>query len=195
MFFSWNDVRSVNSVNYSLHTTLSYNSSFYRSTRINKFIVSNQQEDDINNLLAELSGFSVPTPNATTAITDNAPLKEEDLQQYVLNKTKALIEAGLGAVQDLTPSVVAGSDSREIDALSKLMASTAQSIDTLQKIALINKKAEQDEKLEKIKIEGKKEIAKLQQGPQHVTNANILIASREEIMKKLFTSSNEIDIQ
>lgn len=195
MFFGRNDICSIDSVNYGLHTSTSYNSSFYPSTRINKFIVSNQQEDDIDNLLAELSGFSVPTPNATTAIADNTPLKEEDLQQYVLNKTKALIEAGLGAVQDLTPSVVAGSDSREIDALSKLMASTAQSIDTLQKIALINKKAEQDERLEKVRIEGKKEVAKLQQGPQHVTNTNILVASREEIMKKLFGEPpKQIDI-
>lgn len=153
------------------------------------------QDDDISSLLTELTSFNIPAPNTTNALKDDSPLKEEDLEQYVLNKTKALIEAGLGAVQDLTPSVVAGSDSREIDALSKLMASTAQSIEALQKIALINKKAERDEKLEKIKLEGKKEVAKLQQGPQHVTNANILVASREEIMKKLFGSSaKEIDI-
>jgi acetyl-CoA carboxylase alpha subunit len=145
--------------------------------------------DDISTLLDELSNFTPATPNTQKAIVNQEPLKEEDVQQYFLNKTKALIEAGLGAVQDLTPSVVGGSDSREIEALSKLMASTAQALDTLQRTALIDKKADRDEKLEKIKLEGKKEISLLTKGPNQVTNNNILIASREEIMKKLFASS------
>lgn len=143
-------------------------------------------EDDISNLLDELNTFSIPAPNTQKAAQDETPLKEEDLHQYFLNKTKALVETGLGAVQDLTPSVVAGSDAKEIEALSKLMASTAQALDTLQKTALIHKKADRDEKLEKIRIDGRKEVALLTQGPQHVTNNNILVASREEIMKKLF---------
>lgn len=146
----------------------------------------NDSDDDISNLLDELSSFSMPAPNVQRAIQDNTPLNEHEVQQYVLNKTKALIEAGLGAVQDLTPGVVAGSDSREIEALSKLMASTAQALDSLQKNSLIDKKADRDEKLERIRIEGRKEVAQLAQGPQQITNNNILVASREEIMKKLF---------
>jgi len=142
--------------------------------------------DDISSLLDEIGSFSLPSQNTQKAAQDTTPLKEEDLEQYFLNKTKALVEAGLGAVQDLTPGIVAGSDSREIEALSKLMASTAQSLETLQKIALINKKAERDQKLEKIRQDGRKEVAMLTQGPQNITNNNILIASREEIMKKLF---------
>ena len=148
--------------------------------------------DDITTLLDELSNFTPAIPNTQKALVNEEPLKNEDVQQYFLNKTKALIEAGLGAVQDLTPSVVGGSDSREIEALSKLMASTAQALDTLQKTALIDKKADRDERLEKIKLEGKKEIATLAKGPQQITNNNILIASREEIMKKLFASTEDI---
>jgi hypothetical protein len=148
-------------------------------------------DDDISNLLDELSTFTPPTPNTQKAIVDETPLKEEDLRQYVLNKTKALVEAGLGAVQDLTPSVVASSDAREIDALSKLMTSTAQALDALQKSALIDKKADRDEQLEKIKHESRKEVAMLTRGPQNVTNNNILVASREEIMKKLFGSNEQ----
>ncbi len=148
-------------------------------------------DDDISNLLDELNNFSPPAPNTQKAAQDTTPLKDEDVQQYFLNKTKALVEAGLGAVQDLTPSVVAGSDSREIEALSKLMASTAQALETLQKTALIDKKADRDEKLEKLRVQGRKEVAMLTQGPQHVTNNNILVASREEIMKKLFGENKQ----
>lgn len=148
--------------------------------------------DDISTLLDELNNFTPATPNTQKAMVDVEPLKNEDVQQYVLNKTKALIEAGLGAVQDLTPSVVGGSDSREIEALSKLMASTAQALDTLQRTALIDKKADRDERLERVKLEGKKEMSLLTKGPQQITNNNILIASREEIMKKLFASTEDI---
>ncbi len=148
-------------------------------------------DDDISNLLDELSTFTPPTPNTQRATVEDTPLKEEDLKQYFLNKTKALVEAGLGAVQDLTPNVVASSDAREIDALSKLMASTAQALDALQKSALIDKKADRDEQLEKIKHESRKEVAMLTRGPQNVTNNNILVASREEIMKKLFGTNEQ----
>lgn len=146
----------------------------------------NNSDDDISDLLDELNNFSVPAPNTQRATQETAPLAEEDLQQYFLNKTKALVEVGLGAVQDLTPSVVASSDSKEIEALSKLMASTAQALDTLQKTSLINKKADRDEKLEALRIAGRKEMAALTQGSRGVTNNNILVASQEEIMKKLF---------
>ncbi len=161
------------------------------STALSKIIVNTSDNDDINMLIDELNTFSLPSANAKKAVQEEVPLKEEDLQQYFLNKTKSLIEAGLGAVQDLTPGIVAGSDSKEIEALSKLMASTAQALDTLQKTALIDKKANRDESLERIRLEGKKEIAQLRQGPQSITNNNILVASREEIMKKLFSKEKE----
>lgn len=147
----------------------------------------NDDNGDISSLIDELSSFSLPAPNTQRAAQDESPLHPEDLQQYFLNKTKALVEAGIGAVQDLTPGIVAGSDAREIEALSKLMTSASQALEALQKTALIDKKADRDEQLEHIKIQGRKEVAQLTQGPQHVTNNNILVASREEIMKKLFS--------
>ncbi len=147
--------------------------------------------DDISNLLDELDNFTPPTPNVQRAMVDTTPIEPKDVEQYIINKTKALIEAGLGAVQDLTPSVVSGSDSREIEALSKLMASTAQALDTLQKSALIDKKSDRDEQMEKLKLQGKKELAQLANAPQQVTNNNFLVTSREEIMKQLFRSSAE----
>ena len=67
------------------------------------------------------------------------------------------------------------------------MTSASQALEALQKTALIDKKAGRDVELEYIKIQGRKEVAQLTQGPQHVTNNNILVASREEIMKKLFS--------
>jgi hypothetical protein len=143
--------------------------------------------DDIQTLLDELSGFHMPAANTDEALKSEPILNIEDTEQYFLNKTKAIIDASVGAVQDLTQSTVHGGDAKDVEALSKLVASTAQALDTLNKTNLINKKADRDEQLEVLKLKGKKEIALLRQGPTHVTNNNVLVASREEIMKRLLS--------
>lgn len=150
--------------------------------------------DDITSLLDELSSFNIPAPHTQKVAEDRSPLNPNDLQQYVLNKSKALVETTLGAVQDLTPGVVAGSDAKEIEALSKLASSTAMALEAIQKMALIDKKADRDEQLERIKIEAKKELIALDQGPKQVTN-NILVASREDIMKKLFNKEETLKLE
>lgn len=149
-------------------------------------------EDDIQTLLDELSSFEMPAPNTHKALEADPVLNKEDTEQYFLNKTKAVIEASVGAVQDLTQSTVHGGDARDVDALAKLIASTAQMLDALNKTNLIDKKADRDEQLERVRIEGRKEITLLNQGPKQITNNNILVATREEIMKKLNNETKEI---
>lgn len=148
-------------------------------------------EDDIQTLLDELSSFEMPAPNTKKAFETDPVLNKEDTEQYFLNKTKAIIEASVGAVQDLTQATTSSGDSRDVEALAKLIASTAQMLDALNKTNLIDKKADRDEQLERIRIEGRKEVAQLNQAPKQVTNNNILVASREEIMKKLIMPENE----
>lgn len=145
--------------------------------------------DDLQTLLDELSSFEMPAPNTHKALDADPVLNKEETEQYFLNKTKAIIEASVGAVQDLTQATVHGGDAKDVEALSKLVAATAQMLDTLNKTNLVDKKADRDEQLERIRIEGRKEIAQLTQGPKHITNNNVLVATREEIMKKLLDNS------
>lgn len=133
----------------------------------------------------------MPAPNTKKAIESDPVLNKEDTEQYFLNKTKAVIEASVGAVQDLTQATTSSGDAKDVEALAKLIASTAQMLDALNKTNLIDKKADRDEQLERVRIEGRKEIAQLNQGPKQVTNNNILVASREEIMKKLMQAEDK----
>jgi hypothetical protein len=149
--------------------------------------------DDIQTLLDELSSFHMPSSNTQKAVEADPILNKEETEQYFLNKTKAVIEASVGAVQDLTQATVHGGDAKDVEALSKLVAATAQMLDTLNKTNLVDKKADRDEQLERIRIEGRKEVAQLGQGPKHITNNNVLVATREEIMKKL-TSPSMIEV-
>lgn len=150
-------------------------------------------DDDISSLLDELSSFQMPTTNTQRASLETS-LKKEEAEQFFLDKTKAVIEASVGAIQDLTPATVSGGDAKDVEALAKLVASTAQALDALNKTTLIHKKADRDEQLEKIRIEGRKEVAQLNQGPKQITTNNVLVATREEIMKKLdFKKADLID--
>lgn len=151
--------------------------------------------DDISSLLDELSSFNMPSPNTQRAVQEETPLDPKDLQQYFLNKSKVLVDTTIGAIQDLTPGIVAGSDAKEIEALSKLASSAAQALEAIQKTALIDKKADRDEQMERLRLQGKKEIAQLNQGSQQVTNNNFLVASREDIMKKLFGKEEIIKLE
>jgi len=148
-------------------------------------------EDDIQTLLDELSSFQMPSKNTEKAKEVDPVLNKEDIEQYFLNKTKAVIEASVGAVQDLTQATVQGGDAKDVEALSKLVASTAQMLDTLNKSSLVDKKADRDEQLERIRIEGRKEVAQLNQGPKQITNNNVLVATREEIMKNLLSTNHQ----
>ena len=153
-------------------------------------------DETLDTLISELSSsFEVAETSkvlATQALGSSS-LEEHNVQQYILDKSKAIIDAGVNAVQDMTPYIVQGQDAREIDALSKLVAATAQAIDTLNKKTLIDKKADRDEQLEKIKIQARRELTELQQkNNKNVTNNNIVIASREDIMKKLYGNDSEV---
>lgn len=152
--------------------------------------------NELDTLLSELSSFEVPVAQQQLTTTNQTPLAEKDVENYLIKQSKAIIDAGVSAVQDMTPYIVQGQDAREIDALSKLVAATAQAIDTLNKKSLINTKADRDERLEQIKIEAKKELI-TQQSAKNVTNNNIVIASREDILKKLYsnTKSEVLEIE
>jgi hypothetical protein len=147
--------------------------------------------DSLSLLVDELSSFKFPshTENLKATVEE---LKEEDIQQYVLKQSKALIDAGVGTVQDLAPLASQGQNPDDVAALAEVMSATSKLIDTLHKSTLLDKKAQKDEKLKKMDIEARKEIAQLQASSQKPTNMNVLVASREDIMKKLFPKDADV---
>lgn len=142
-------------------------------------------DSNIDTLIDSLSSFNFSTVESKP-VQKTQTLKEEEVNDYFLSKTKALIEAGVGAVQDMTPYIVQGQNPDEIDALASLMTATAKALENLNKGSLLDKKAENDEKIKRLEIEARKELAQLQPKNQITNNTNVLVASREEIMKKLF---------
>lgn len=148
--------------------------------------------DDLNTLFDEISSFHLPPSQKKDSDKKEITLKDEEVNQYVLNKSKALIEAGLNAVQDMSSYIVGGQNPDEIAALAELMNATTRALESLNKTNLIDRKADRDEKLKRIEIEARKELAQLQPSQNVTNNMNVLVASREEIMKKLFSNEQEV---
>lgn len=151
---------------------------------------------DIDTLLDELSSFQFPQPTTARSVPRGSTTKvtEDNINDYILQKTGNLVEAGLGAVEDLKDFVVQGQNPDEIAALSELISSTTKAIEALNKINLQNKKAKTDKELKTMDIEGKKAIANSL--PGNVTNNTVnLVASREEIFKHLLNDIKEEPIE
>jgi hypothetical protein len=147
---------------------------------------------DLDTLLDELSSFSFSQTSTAKSVPRSTPthITEDNINDYVLQKTGTLIDAGLGAVNDLKDFIVQGQNPDEIAALSELISSTTKAIEALNKINLQNKKAKIDKELKAIDIEGKKAIANSL--PGNVTNNTVnLVASREEIFKQLLNDVKE----
>lgn len=153
---------------------------------------------DIDTLLNELSSFSFPQQTTAKSVPRGTPsnITEDNINDYILQKTGNLVDAGLGAVQDLKDFVVQGQNPDEIAALSELISSTTKAIEALNRINLQNKKAKTDKELKTMDIEGKKAIAGSLPGANITNNTNVLVASREEIFKQLLNdvADKTIDI-
>jgi hypothetical protein len=140
---------------------------------------------DLNTLLDELSSFSFPSTVKSVPRGMPSNITEDNINDYILQKTGNLIDAGLGAVSDLKDFVVQGQNPDEIAALSELISSTTKAIEALNRINLQNKKAKTDKELKSMDIEGKKAIAGSLPGNNITNNTVNLVASREEIFKQL----------
>jgi hypothetical protein len=149
--------------------------------------------EDLDTLLEELSSFDYSTvkPNKRHEETE---IDENNINEYILKKTGNLIDAGLGAVEDLKEYIVQGQNPDEIAALSELISSTTKAIEALNRINLHNKKAKDTKELKKMDIDGKKEIASLTTSDVTINN-NVVVASREEMLQRLFATVDQPEFQ
>jgi hypothetical protein len=146
--------------------------------------------EDLDTLLEELSSFDYSAAK-TPKRKEETEINEDNINDYILKKTGNLIDAGLGAVEDLKEYIVQGQNPDEIAALSELISSTTKAIEALNRINLHNKKTKHDKELKKIDIEGKKEIASLTTNDSTTINNTLVVASREEMIQRLFNNVQE----
>jgi hypothetical protein len=141
----------------------------------------NNNNSEIDSIIQELKADEVPVSQAPEKqLGDDVKVTDENVGEYVYKKSAELVESTLGAVQSLKDSVLTGSDPKEIAALSQLINSATKALDQLNKINIQNKVSKSNVEIKKMEIE-----ANINR-PMLPNTTNVLIATRDEVMKQLF---------
>jgi hypothetical protein len=135
---------------------------------------------DIDAIIQELKADEVPAPVNTAPNNDKNSVNDENVGDYVYQKSAELVESTLGAVQSLKDTVLTGSDPKEIAALSQLINAATKALDQLNKINIQNKQSKTNIEIKKMEIESNATR------PVLPNTTNVLIATRDEIMKQIF---------
>lgn len=145
--------------------------------------MSIDNNSEIEDIIDQLKDDSISSQSNKNQIISSQPqvLTDENVNDYVYKKSSELVESTLGAIESFRDNILAGSDPKEIAALSQLINSASKALDQLNKINLQNKQSKSNLELKKLEIESNSHLSKLI--PQ--TN-NIVIATRDEIMQKMF---------
>ena len=139
-----------------------------------------ENNNEIDSIIEQLKNDSVPSSIVLSENNNDDNITDDNVNSFVYKKSVELVSASLGAVQTIRDSVLTGVDPKEIAALSQLINATTKALDTLNQINLQNKKSKSNAELKKMELEANKMIAS--KIPQ---TTNILIASRDEILKGL----------
>ena len=152
--------------------------------------------NELETLLNELSSFDIPAQNRQIQEQPKqATVTDENLNEYLLKKASTLVDLSLGAVEELKPYVMQGTDPDEIAALAEVINASSKAMETLNKLLMQKKKFENDVKLKQIDFEFKKELAVIEPSKAHTINNNVYIASREEIFKKFINTDQPLEIE
>lgn len=135
--------------------------------------------DSIFDQLKNLSGTSKvkePTEDLT----------EENLEKFVLDKSKKLITQSLEILDEFQDIMTAAPGEHSAEALSNIINASSAAIETLNKVLITNKKITAAKTIKTMDIEARKEINKND-------NDTRLLLTRQELMKQLLNTA--IDVQ
>lgn len=132
--------------------------------------------ENIDDIVSKIKGeeqfvVAQPVPEVT----------DETVNGYIYQKSTELVESSLATINALQQTIMQGAVPEEINALTSLIAATTKALDTLNKINLQNKQIKAASNNKKLEIEARKDIA----SKRLPSTTNVLIATREEVMKSL----------
>ena len=154
--------------------------------------------DDLNDLVSELktskslAGIMVP-PSVDNMPTKPEVINETNVDDFIYRKSAMLIQQGVDTIEAMKPSVLSGADAETVEAYSKLMSSVASSIEILNKINLQKRKEKAAKDLKQMDLDSSKKLLdKYENAPRIGSQTNIIVATREEIMKALIGKATDI---
>lgn len=149
--------------------------------------MNNTNSDEIESIIQELKADEIKSITTTeNNKTENFnTITDDNVGDYVYKKSSELVESTLNAINILKDTVVTGSDPKEIAALAQLINSASKSLDQLNKINIQNKTNKNNMEMKKMEIESNANR------PALPNTTNVVIATRDEIMKQLFDKPSQ----
>ena len=140
----------------------------------------------VDDLLSQLKGANAASKEIQK---DEFNLDREELEKFLLNYSGKLIKGTVDYVEEVKQFITSAPDSRDVDALSKLVGASASAIESLNKILLQDKANEAKIQVKQMDIESKKEL-------QDSSNERLgLSINREELLKQLIKDAKVIDVE
>lgn len=140
----------------------------------------------VDDLLAQLKGVTAASKEIQK---DEFSLEKEELEKFLLNYSGKLIKGTVDYVEEVKQFITSAPDSRDVDALSKLVGASASAIESLNKILLQDKANEAKIQVKQMDIESKKEL-------QDSSNERLgLSINREELLKQLVMDAKIIEVE
>ena len=134
---------------------------------------------NVSNFIDELQN------NSNTRDEKEFVLNKEDLEQFLLNKSGKLIKNSLDYIQEIGNYITSAPDSKDIEALAKLIGTSASAVESLNKIHINDEKNKTAKNIKEMDIESKKQL----QQSDHA----VLLLNREELLNKLLDNAKETE--
>ena len=137
----------------------------------------------VDDLISQLKGTAAVSKELKK---DEFNLDKEELENFLLNYSGKLIKGTVDYVEEVKQFITSAPDSRDVDALSKLVGASASAIESLNKILLQDKANEAKIQVKQMDIESKKEL-------QDKNNERLgLTINREELLNQLLDDAKII---
>lgn len=132
-------------------------------------------EQDVDSIIAQIKNQGKSLKKAEREKTE---LRKEDLEKFIIDNAASVVSDSIDMIQSIKGDVLAGADSKTIEAAAELVKAVTGAIDSLSKLKLSDDKLIGQKELKKMEIDAK--VENLQNNQQG------LFISREEIFKRLF---------
>jgi hypothetical protein len=147
-------------------------------------------DQNIDELVDQLKNIPITTSNI---VISSEPLSNENLNDYIIKNAALVIQNSIESINVVKNQVEQSVDADTILAYSDLIKASTHALEVVNKINAQNKKIKANKEIKEMEKQMQLDAGK------HPTNVNnILIATREDVFKRIMTELNNekaIDIK
>jgi len=144
--------------------------------------------EELNEMVGDLlSQLNEAQAKAKEVEKETNPLKKEELEKFVIENGGNLVKETIEMVKNVRDYIVNAPEAKDVDAFASLISAAANAIETLNRIAINDKKTDTIVKVKQMDIDARKEM-------NQENNESKMLATREQIFKLLAAGAIDAEI-